>query len=185
MKLCALHILAGAGVDTDKVALVDEEGYADLCAGFDGSGLGCVGSGVACEAGIGLSNSELNKCGGLYAEYLSFVRKDLAGHIFLNELEGIAKLVLSYGNHLVGFGIHKVVKSVVVIGIFHILSLNESGRIFVVGVEGALGYASLNNVSDLSANECGSLTGLYVLKLDYLINVSVHFESYAVSEISC
>ena len=55
----ALHILAGAGIDADLVALVDEQGHADLGAGLDGGGLQGVGGGVALDTRLGLGISTL------------------------------------------------------------------------------------------------------------------------------
>ena len=52
LSLGAAQILAGAGIDLDLVALVDEQRHLDLSAGLDGSGLGDVGSSVASEAGL-------------------------------------------------------------------------------------------------------------------------------------
>ncbi len=63
--LGAAQILAGAGVDLDLVALVDEQGHLDLGAGLDDGGLGHVGGGVALDARLGLGNDQLNEVGRL------------------------------------------------------------------------------------------------------------------------
>ena len=72
-SLGAAEVLAGAGVDLDLLAGLDEEGDLDLCAGLEGCGLGRVGSGVACKAGVGVGDYEVNEEGRLDVEDLALV----------------------------------------------------------------------------------------------------------------
>ena len=67
MSLCSFHVFACTCIDSDHVALVDEEGNLDLSACFKSSRLGSVGSSIALEAGVGLCYLELNKVGRLYS----------------------------------------------------------------------------------------------------------------------
>ena len=60
--LATLQVLAGAGVDLDLVAGVDEQGHLDLSASLQGGGLGHVGGRVTAEAGIGLGDLQLQMC---------------------------------------------------------------------------------------------------------------------------
>ena len=83
----ALHILAGAGIDADLVALVDEQGDTDLGTGLNGGGLQGVGGGVALDTRLGSGDFQLNKVGDLNAENLALVAQQLAGVILLAELE--------------------------------------------------------------------------------------------------
>ena len=103
-KLCALHILAGSGVDPDLVAGVDEEGHLDLSAGLYGRGLGSVGSGIALDAGLGVGNFKNYEVRRLYAENLALIGKDLSDFVFLNELEVVGKLARAYRYHIVCLG---------------------------------------------------------------------------------
>ena len=114
----------------------------------------------------------------------NYIGKDLADHIFLNEFEIVAELGRVYGNLLVGLGIHKVIKSAILIEVFHFLALNISGGEFFGGIKGALNDRACNNISDLGSYECSALTGFYMLKLNNLVNITVHLECDAVSEIS-
>ncbi len=63
LSLGAAQILAGAGVDLDLVALVDEQGHLHLRAGLHGGGLGDVGGGVAGKTGLGLGDVQLDEVG--------------------------------------------------------------------------------------------------------------------------
>ena len=65
LKLYSGEILAGSGVDLDLVSGVNEERNLNLCACLNGSGLGCAGSGVTLEAGLGLGDVELYEERGL------------------------------------------------------------------------------------------------------------------------
>ena len=59
--LGAAQIFTRAGIDGDLVALVDEQGHADLGTGLKRSGLQRVGGGVACKARLGLRDDEIGK----------------------------------------------------------------------------------------------------------------------------
>ena len=76
--------------------------------------------------------------------------------------------------------IHKVVEIAVGIGIFHFLALNVGGGKFGGGVEAGFDHCTGNNILILGADECGALSGFYMLKLDDLVNTAVHFKSNAV-----
>ena len=54
----SFKIFAGSGIDLDNVAFVNEYRNLNLSTGFNGSGLGNVGSGVAANAGFGSGNLE-------------------------------------------------------------------------------------------------------------------------------
>ena len=68
------------------VALVDEQGDADLSTGLDGSGLQGVGSSVALDARLGLGDFQLDEVGDLNAEDLALVAQQLAQLVLLAEL---------------------------------------------------------------------------------------------------
>ena len=86
-SLGAAEVLAGAGVDLDLLAGLDEEGNLDLCAGLEGCGLGRVGSGVACKAGVGVGDYEVNEEGRLDVEDLALVGIDGAIDMILKFIE--------------------------------------------------------------------------------------------------
>ena len=96
-KLSALHVLAGAGVNADLFALVDEDRNSDLRAGFQGSWLGYVGCSVASYTRLGLGDDQLNKVWSLAAKDRAFVRKNFDNGIFLYKLEASPSLLLSIG----------------------------------------------------------------------------------------
>ena len=180
-----IQVLTGTGVDLDLVALVDEEGHLDLSAGLNGSGLQGVGSGVASEAGLGSGNNQVNKVGNFDTEDLALVAHNGADVVLLDELEAIVQNAAVQGLQLEGFLIHEVVQLAVVVGVLHLLSLNESSGELGRGVQGSFGHAAGDNVAHLNANESSTLAGLDVLELDDLHNLAVHLEGNAVANIAC
>ena len=68
--LGAAQIFTRAGIDGDLVALVDEQGHADLGTSLKRSGLQRIGGGVACKARLGLRDDEIGKVRSLDAEQL-------------------------------------------------------------------------------------------------------------------
>ena len=183
--LRSAQILAGAGVNDDHLALFDEQRNLDLCAGLKHCGLGGVCRGVALEAGVGLGDFESNACGGLNAENIALVGKDLANGVLLDELEVVGEVALVYRDELIALGIHEIIKIAIVIGILHLLALNISGGEFFRGVECALNDRTRDNVSYLGSDECRAFAGLDVLELYDLIDIAVHLKRHAVSEIAC
>ena len=159
MSLCSFHVFACTCIDSDHVALVDEEGNLDLSACFKSSRLGSVGSSIALEAGVGLCYLELNKVGRLYSENLALVGTYLAHHLLLDKLEVVGKLSGADRLLLIGLRVHKVVKVTVVVGIFHIPSLNISGGELSGRVVALFNYGACNNVLDLGSYESSALSG--------------------------
>ena len=74
-KSGSADIFAASGVDLDAVALVNEEGNTNLCAGFKSGGFGNVGSGIAFYAGFGGGDFKLDKVGSFKTENLALVRE--------------------------------------------------------------------------------------------------------------
>mgnify|MGYP007014921397 CR=1 FL=1 len=184
-SLGAAEVLAGAGVDLDLLAGLDEEGNLDLCAGLEGCGLGRVGSGVACKAGVGVGDYEVNEEGRLDVEDLALVGIDGAGHILFDELEAVVKDGLVHRLELVGFGVHEVVKVAVVVAVFHGHTIDGSALELCGGVEGSFGDGAGDDVFHLGAHESRALAGLNMLELDDLHDLTVHLKGNAVSEIAC
>ena len=52
----ALDVEACAGIDFDVFLVVDEEGYFDLVAGFEGGVFECFVDGITSEAGFGVGD---------------------------------------------------------------------------------------------------------------------------------
>ena len=73
----------------------------------------------------------------------------------------------------------------IIVGILHLLSLNESSGELGRGVQGSFGHAAGDDVAHLDANEGSALAGLHVLELDNLHNLAVHLEGNAVANIAC
>ena len=71
--LGAAEVLAGAGVDLDLLAGLDKEGNLDLRAGLESCGLGRVGGGISCKAGVGVGNDKIDEEGRLDVKDLALV----------------------------------------------------------------------------------------------------------------
>lgn len=56
---------------------------------------------------------------------------------------------------------------------------------FIRGAEGFFNNAAVDNILNLGSYKRRAFSGLNVLELKYLINASVIFKCYSVSEISC
>ena len=94
---CTAQILAGAGVDLDLVADVDEQGDFDFSASFQRGGLESVGGGVASQARLSLGHFQIHEVGYFHAEHVAFVAEQLAGGVLGDELEGFSQCVLVQG----------------------------------------------------------------------------------------
>ena len=182
--LRSFEILAGSGVDTDLGADIDEERNLDGRAGLESSGLGCALCGVALEAGLGVGYFKLNEKRRLNVEYVALVGNDLAHFVLLNKLEVVAENLCVDRKLFEALHIHEVVKVAVVVEVLHFLSLNDRVLKLIGGVEGTLGYSACDNVLHLGSYERRTLTGLNMLELNYLKNLSVHFKSDTVLKIS-
>ena len=146
---------------------------------------GNYGGGVALEARIGGGHLQFHEIRGFHAEDLALIGHDLADHVLLDKAEVVRQDILADGQQLIGLAVHEIIQIAVVVGVFHILSLNESGGIFIVGVEGFFHHRTGDYVADFGAHESGALARLDVLEFDNLIDVAVHFKRHAVAKITC
>ena len=183
--LCALQILAGSGVNTNHVALVDEERHTDHSTGLQSRVLGGTGSGITAHAGFTIRDLKLYEHRGLYCEYLILVGVDLAGHFFLDKLQAVTDDVFSKRNLLKGLGVHEVIQIAVVVEILHFLPVDTCILILIGGGEGLFHNGTGDDVAQLGTNERCTLTRLYVLEFDDLHNLTVHIERDTVFEIAC
>ena len=164
----ALHILAGAGIDADVVALVDEQRNADLSTGLDSSGLQGVGGGVALDTRLGLGDFQLDKVGDFNTEDLALIAQQLAGLVLLAELEVIGHIGSVDGDIIVGLVVHEVVQIAILIAVSHVLALDESLRELCGRVVAGLNHRAGDHVLGLGADKGSALAGLDVLELNDL-----------------
>ena len=95
LLLAATQILTGTGVDLDALTLLDKDRNLDDSTGLYGSRLEYVGSGIALNARLGLSDLELNEQRRLNSEYAALVGKNLNVLVLLHETEVVAQSVLA------------------------------------------------------------------------------------------
>ena len=174
LTLAALQVLAGAGVDADAVAGVDEQGHLDLRARLQNGGLGDVGSGVALDAGVRLGDLQLHKVRRLHAEHAALVGHDFAGHVLLDKLEVVPQDILVDGGHLIALHIHEIVQVSVIVAVLHVLAIHKGLLKLGGGVEGGLSDGAGDDVSHLGAHKGCALAGLDVLELHHLHHFAFH-----------
>ena len=96
----------------------------------------------------------------------------------------VAQGILSDGDQVIGLGIHEVVQVAVVIAVLHILAVHIGAFELGGRVKGGLGHAAGDDVFHLGADKGRALTGLDVLELDHLHDLTIHLEGHAVAEIT-
>jgi hypothetical protein len=117
--------------------------------------------------------------------FIPIVTTDSEKLVLLDELEGIVQSGSIDGLQLIGLLIHEVVQGAVIIGILHLLALNERGGELGGGVEAGLGDSAGDDVLHLHTDKRRALTGLDVLELHDLHNLTVHIKGNAVSKFAC
>src|SRR5438093_12096384 len=78
LALGARDVLAGLGVDPDRVPLADEVRHLHHQAGLGGGGLDAVGAGRALETGAGLDDLDVDRLAQAHAHRLPLLDPDLA-----------------------------------------------------------------------------------------------------------
>src|SRR5690554_1974908 len=85
---------------------------------------------------------------------------------------------------LIGLSIHEIIKLTVFVDIRHISTFQTNLLKFLRRIETALNHAACFQILIFGANEGRTLARLNVLELHYLINLTVHFKSYAIPKIA-
>ena len=185
LGLAAAQILTGTGVDLDALALLDKDRNLNNSTGLNGSGLEYVSSSVALNARLGLSDLELNEQRRLNCENAALVGKNLNVLVLLHEAEIVAQSILADRNLLIGLVVHEVVQVTFIVQILHLAALYESLLELSSRVEGGLSNRTGYDVLHLDTNKSSALARLYMLELNNLLYLTVHFKSYAVTKFTC
>ena len=177
-------VFAGAGVDLDALAFLDEEGHADLDAGFDGGVLHGVGGGVASEAGLGVGDDGLDERRQLAGQRGLGVGLDGDLNILavLEELRGVDDL-LGDVDLLVGLGVHEDMHVAFLVEVGVGTTLDADDVDLGAAGEGVLEHAAGLHVAHLGAHEGGALAGFHVEELNDGVDVVVEIDAKSVLDV--
>src|SRR5690606_12651006 len=83
------NVLAGASIDLEQLALLDEQRHAHHGAGLEGGRLAATAGGVAAQAGIGLHHLERDEVRRHYRQRLAVPQRDGAQVLLADPLERV------------------------------------------------------------------------------------------------
>ena len=175
LLLSTSQITAVAGVNLNQVALVDEQGHANLNASLQCSGFQGVGGGIALDTGLRVGDAQDGLHGHLSIEdsTIGSVRNNLHDVALLHELVTDNQLVVD-GNLLEGLLVHEDTARLVLIQILVGATLDDDVLQFLTDIEAALQYATVADVLQLDDHDGVTLTRLAMLEVDANPNATVH-----------
>src|SRR6056297_187819 len=166
-------VLALAGIDTNDLAFLDEQGHANRRSRFQGSRLSAAARGIALQARVGLDDLQLDEIGRQNDQRIAVPECHLAHVLFLQPLRRIADRRLARGELFECFRIHEMPELPVRIQILDFL-FEDVGRLHgFAGLEGLLDRPARLQVSDPDAAEGLTLAGFDELVLDDVVGVAV------------
>src|SRR5690606_22962039 len=178
------QVLAGAGVDLDRIALVDEQRNLDDETGLELGGLERAGDGVSPHTGIALDDLEFHRVGQRHADRLAPVEEDVDLRVLLEEVLRVAEHVLGEEGLVVGLLVHEVVVRPLLVEELH-RTLLEVGTVeLLAGPEVLLQDVARDERLVLGANEGATLAGLHVLELDDLVGMIVDLDLQAIAKLA-
>src|SRR6266542_2463273 len=180
----AFEVFAGTGVYLEDVAGVHEEGDVGADAGLEFGGLGAALGGVAADPGVGLGDGELDGGGEFDADGLVAVHEEVAGGVFFEVIEGIAEMVPSEGELIVGIGVHEVVEVALSVQVLCGLALDAGAGKACASLDGLIDDMAGAEVTQLHADLGTAAADLEVLDLDHLVERAVDFEGGAFAEVA-
>jgi hypothetical protein len=163
----AAAIIAGARIDAQPIADVDEQRHLDDSPGGQLRRLGAAGGRVAAHARIGLGHLELDEVRGRHRDRLVVPERNGVGFLFLQPLQRIADN-LTRGFHLLeaAVGFHEVPALAIGVEKFHFRFDDVGAFERLTGFEGALPDSPRLEVAQLHAVERLPLAGLDELVFD-------------------
>src|SRR5690554_4703343 len=180
----AAEVVAGAGVDLDLGALVEEQRHLNLVAGLDGGVLGSTRRSVALQTGLSVGDLEDHGCRELDVERVTIVQRD--GHVLVleHEVGGVTDLNLAEGDLVVVARVHEHVAVAVLVQVLEVAAVDRLGLDLRARVERAVDGLSGADVLHLGADEGSALARLDVLELDDGPQSAIHVENYTVLDVS-
>ena len=175
------------GVDSDDVALVDEEGHHNLGTGLEGDFFqGRSGCGVTLDCRLGISNLKGHIGRELAGKATLFVSDEHHFHVlaFLHEV-GILNYIVREVDLLVGLFVHEVESVLIAIEELIGTTLNVDGLDLCTGGESIFEDAAVLEVTEFGLDESGALAGFDMLEPYDHARLTIVIQIEAVFEISC
>ena len=182
-RLRARHVTTLAGVDFDRVALVDEERNLNNGAGFERGGLHHVRDGVAFDTGLRGSHDQLDRGRQLQRGRVVVDRQELHRVALLQPLQVVGADCTRQRDLLERLGIHHHDFRAVVVEELHVGDGGEDARKLFASAEGSIDDSTCAEHLQLGAHKRATLTGLDVLKLDDPIDRAFDIDVHAVLEL--
>lgn len=177
----ALAIGTVARIDTDDLTLVDEERHANFCAGLYGSGFEGIGSGIALQTRLGISNGELY-FGRQFGEEDGIgrsIRNDIYIESLFEEIDAGDEVVRD--RHLLeGLVIHEDIILTFLIEELVRATLHAYILEFLTDIESALEHAAIHYIFEFNTHDGVTFSRLHMQELNYEIQTAVHADAYAV-----
>src|SRR5215467_568686 len=181
LLLGARDVFAGARIDADYFAFVDEERHAHYCARLELCGLLAAGGGVAAQPRVGLHDLQLDVRRRRHHQRHVVPQCHDADHTVLEPLRTLTHRGLAGGVLLEAVRHHEMPEVPVLIEVLH-LGVDDVGRLErFARLEGALDRAAGLEVAYLDAVERLALAGLDELILDHRVGIAIEqdFETAA------
>ena len=164
---------AVTGVDLQYVAGFDEQRHLNLSASLQSCRLGATGGAVALQTRVGLLNLQFNRNRHFSEKNVALMEGHLAGGFRKQELSTLRHLSIQDGNLVVGLVVHEDVSFTVVVQVRHVAAVDGSSLNLDASVESLVNNLAGQNVLQLGADECRTLTWLDVLELHDLLKLVV------------
>src|SRR5699024_8704652 len=177
------QVLAGAGVDLNDIAGLNEQRHLDLSTGLQGGWLGTTGGTVALQARIGVLDLEVNVGWQLSEQRLAVVEGHVDAGVFQQELRAIAHELWLQFDLSVGLVIHEDVGGAIVAQVGHVAAVDGVLLDLHTCVEGLVHGLAGDDVLELRAHKRRALTWLDVLELYDLLQLAVEHQGHTVFEI--
>src|SRR5215510_15240057 len=171
----AAQVVPAPGIDLHDVSLVEEERHLDHRSRFERGRLVAAGGRVAADARLGLHDLQLEEVGQLHGDGTAVDEEDVDLGVLLEEVAGVAHLVLGQGDLVVRLRVHEVVP-IVLVEVLHMLLLEVDQLDLLTGAERVVDDASLPHVLELGAHEGATLAGLDVLEVDDAVRLPVELD---------
>ena len=169
-------VFAGARVDLDLVAGVDEQRNLNHLVGLQRRRLTRAADAITLNAGVGVGDSELDGGRNLDGHDLAVVEGDDGHRVFNHVIGGITERDRCDVLLVVGLHVHEDVIVAIAVEELHVLLLEHGLLDANSGVEGAINNGTGAQISNFGAHEGTALAGLDMLKLDHLKQDLVEFE---------
>src|SRR5437867_10438057 len=178
IRLGALEVLTGPGVDFDLVATLDEERHIDAQPRLERRRFRRAGRGVALQAEIGVGDGEHDRRGHLDADRRALVLAQDHGHPVGEVVRRVAELIIVERDLVIRCRVHEVIVRAVLVHELHVAVIEARPLVAIVRLESLLDEVALADVAQLHAHLRAAAPELDVLELDDLIEDTVELDGH-------